>query len=65
MSSPDETTAGDGAGAWSPPEDSASIAGAGQGNAVGSLVAQRPELAVGAAFVGGLLAARIIKRLGR
>jgi hypothetical protein len=31
----------------------------------GSPVAERPELAVGAAFAGGLLAALILKRLAR
>lgn len=30
-----------------------------------AVVADRPEIAVGAAFVGGLLMARIIRRLGR
>jgi hypothetical protein len=31
---------------------------------VGALVAERPELAVAGAFVGGLLLARILRRLG-
>jgi hypothetical protein len=30
---------------------------------VGALVADRPELAVGGAFVGGLIIARILRRL--
>ncbi|MGO9498552.1 MAG: hypothetical protein ACLQA5_17865 [Solirubrobacteraceae bacterium] len=30
-----------------------------------ALVDERPEVAVGAAFAGGLLAAMILKRLGR
>jgi hypothetical protein len=33
--------------------------------AVASTVAERPELAVGAAFAGGVLAALILKRLAR
>ena len=32
---------------------------------IDALVDQRPQVAVGAAFAGGLLAAMILKRLGR
>ena len=32
---------------------------------IASLTDERPEVAVGAAFAGGLLAAMILKRLGR
>jgi hypothetical protein len=31
---------------------------------VGALIAERPELAVAGAFVGGLVIARILRRLG-
>jgi hypothetical protein len=40
-------------------------AGAGALDRVRALAADRPEVVVGAAFVGGLLLATILKRLGR
>ena len=58
MSSPVGVGAnGNGSGSWDPP--------AAAGNPIGELVSERPEIAVAAAFIGGIVAARIIKRLGR
>jgi hypothetical protein len=34
-------------------------------DAIAAIVAERPEVAVGVAFAGGLLLARILRRLGR
>jgi hypothetical protein len=47
---------------WSPPSDSGSGDSAG---GAGALLEQRPEFAVGGAFVGGFALAMILKRLAR
>jgi hypothetical protein len=68
MSEPGESTAGNGSGAWmSGGIGGGAAPGAGapaRAEAIGALVAERPEVAVGAAFVGGLIAAVIVRRLG-
>jgi hypothetical protein len=47
---------------WSP-DDEAPPADGPSGAA--ALISERPEVAVGAAFAGGLILAQILKRLGR
>lgn len=56
-----DATAGD----TSPPPESPLGAHAAGGEREHDLFAERPEAFVGAAFVGGLLLARIVRRLGR
>jgi len=51
---------GNGSAAWTPPNDApAPVA------AVAGIVSDRPEALVGAAFVGGIALALIVRRLGR
>jgi hypothetical protein len=59
---PSATEPGPPAPAWTPPAADASSASSPSG---GSAVAERPEIAVGAAFAGGLVLALILKRLAR
>jgi len=47
--------------AWTPPEPPPESARA----TAGAIVAERPEIAVGGAFAGGLVLALILKRLAR
>ncbi|HEX8977656.1 MAG TPA: hypothetical protein VF781_14190 [Solirubrobacteraceae bacterium] len=51
--------------AWAPPTGPSAGPAAGQGSGAAAVVADRPEIAVGAAFAGGLLFALILKRLAR
>ncbi|MGI8559808.1 MAG: hypothetical protein ACR2ND_16150 [Solirubrobacteraceae bacterium] len=54
------STSGNGSGVWSPPDGTpAPIA------AAANIVSERPEALVGAAFVGGIALALIVRRLGR
>jgi hypothetical protein len=66
MTGGETTDLGNGSSAWTPGQgtDAADKPSWSTEDAA-SLVAERPEIAVGAAFLGGLIAARIIKRLGR
>lgn len=51
---------GNGSGAWAPPASApAPVA------AAAAIVSERPEALVGAAFVGGIALALIVRRLGR
>jgi hypothetical protein len=53
---PDAAASPDSAPSWAPPAQDAGPA---------ALVADRPEIAVGGAFAGGLVVALILKRLAR
>lgn len=60
------TTAGPQPGAtWTPVGDGVGGEPAQAGDPLAALAAERPEVLVGAAFAGGVLAALILKRLGR
>ena len=69
---PDESSTGDGpatvaAPAWTPPETASAWRppSTPPEHGPGALVTDRPEIAVGAAFAGGLVLALVLKRLAR